>query len=219
MQLVFRLFSALCVATVLAQATVLTMSATKGNLSTTVLVKTIALLNGIDITGDQLRKEYDNWKTTPVPTYEDVVKQKAMEDRNLKLRLEMIQQSTQQLNTLRETFQQEKREFDQRKDAFYDLLDKEKAKVEDEGLAETKRILTELSPELAKLQLQKMIEAKDSAIVVAIVKGMQPDKRKKILGEFTSPGEDDQLYQIIKQIQKGEPATSLIDQARKGAPE
>ena len=216
MQFMLRLFSAFCIATVLAQATILTMSATKGNINGTTLTKTIALLNGIDISGDQMRKQYDEWKKAPVPSYEDVVKQRAMEDRDLVLRSEIIQQSIQQMNAMRESLQRDEQDFDRRKDAFYELLDKEKAKVEDEGLAETKRILSELSPEQAKVQLQKMIEAKDSTIVVAIVKGMQPDKRKKILGEFTSTGEDDQLYQIIKQIQEGEPTASLIDQARQG---
>ena len=50
--------------------------------------------------------------------------------------------------------------------------------------------------------------------VVAIVKGMPPDKRKKILGEFLEPVESEKLYEIFKGIRKGEEKADVSDKAR-----
>ena len=50
--------------------------------------------------------------------------------------------------------------------------------------------------------------------VVAIVKGMPLDKRKKVLGEFTTEEEITQLNEILVTLRKGDPKASLIEQAR-----
>lgn len=86
MKFMLRLFSAFCVATVLAQAIVLALSAARGNLNSETMVKTVALLNGIDISGKRLQQMLDKSKQTPTPSYEDVVKERAQENLNLEMR-------------------------------------------------------------------------------------------------------------------------------------
>jgi hypothetical protein len=50
--------------------------------------------------------------------------------------------------------------------------------------------------------------------VVAIIKGMGLDKRKKILAEFTSEKEVTQLCEVLNQLRLGQPTASVIDEAR-----
>lgn len=214
MKFMLRLFSAFCVATVLAQAIVLALSAARGNLNSETMVKTVALLNGIDISGKRLQQMLDKSKQTPTPSYEDVVKERAQENLNLEMRQRSVQRYLDQLEALQASFRNEKEQFDQRKDSFHELLKTMEEKIKDEGLAETQRTLEALAPEQSKEQLLKMIKAGESTSVVAIIKGMQPDKRKKILGEFVSPEEAEQLHQILTQLRKGDPMANLIDQAR-----
>ena len=86
--------------------------------------------------------------------------------------------------------------------------------IEDASLKDVRRTLESLPPEQSKDQLLKLIKDGQLADVVAIVKGMPADKSKKILGEFLEPEESEKLYEILRELRKGEPTKSLLDKAR-----
>ncbi len=86
--------------------------------------------------------------------------------------------------------------------------------MENESLGEVQRTLESLGPEQAKDQLKKFLEDGNMTDVVAIVKGMPLDKRKKVLGEFTTEEEITQLNDILVTLRKGDPKAGLIEQAR-----
>jgi ACT domain-containing protein len=71
-----------------------------------------------------------------------------------------------------------------------------------------------MQPEQAKGQLLKMLEDDAMEDVVTIVTNMPADKRKKILAEFKVGTDAEQLYEILKNIRKGEPIASTIQDAR-----
>ena len=220
MQLVLRAFAAFCVATVVAQAIILGLSAFKGNLQGDVFLKGVALLNGIDISGEQLQRMFQDAKNTPNPTYEEVEEKRARMDRDLDMRERAIQITNEQLLAMKAELQTKETIFEQRVSDFYNLLDKKKQEILTESLEEVKRTIEALSPDQAKDQLMRMINAGHLDDVVAIFKGMAADKRKKIMGEFINESIDEakdepgQLHNILMRLLEGEPAVGVIDQAR-----
>ncbi len=214
MRFLLRLFSAFCVATVIAQLIILAMVMMRGNLRRETMTKAIALLNGIDISGVQLRKAFDDARNVPVPTYDEVLAERARQNLNLEMRERSIAQFTEQLKTMETQLKQQQADFDRRKEAFYALLDEMSKKGKAENLGEIQRTLEAISPGLAKAHLIKMLEANQMDDVVSIIKGMALDKRKKVVEEFISESEITQIAEVINQLRLGEPAASVIDQAR-----
>jgi hypothetical protein len=209
-----RLFSAFCVATIVAQIIILALVALRGNLHGETLTRAIALVNGIDISGVQIRKAFQDARTAPVPTYDEVLAARAQQNLNLEMRERSLQRFMQQVEGMQATLKKEQADFDRRKDAFYGVLDEMSKKGKEGNLGEIQRILEALSPDQAKTQIIKMLDANQMADVVAIIKGMSLDKRKKILGEFTSEKEVTQLHDVLNQLRLGEPTASIVDQAR-----
>ena len=214
MRLAMRLFVAFCVGTLLAQGVVLGLAAARGNLNRETLYKALALLNGIDINGDRLRRILDESQNTPQPEYEDVQAERARQNMDLDMRERSIASAKSQVQELMLQFRDERAEFDRRKDEFYKFLEATEKKLLDEGLKEVQLTLETLPPEQAKEQLKKFLEADQMIDVVAIIKGMQHDKRKKILAEFTTEGEITQVSEILMAIRQGEPMVGLIQNAR-----
>jgi flagellar motility protein MotE (MotC chaperone) len=214
MKILLRLFGAFCVATILAQSIVLGLSAYRGNLDGDTILQGFALLNGIDITGKRLEEAMRNGREAPMPSYDDVTKERAQKSLNLDMRERSIKLAKEQLEAKQRDLQLEIVNFDNRKDAFYSKLDELNKGIEDTSLKDVRRTLESLPPEQSKDQLLKLIKDGQLTDVVAIVKGMPADKSKKILGEFLKPEESEQLYEILRELRKGEPTKSLIDQAR-----
>jgi hypothetical protein len=214
MKLLLRLFAAFCVATVLAQAIIIGLSAFRGSVTQETVIKIVALLNGIDITGQRLQKMLEDSRKIPVPTYDDVVNQRAHEDLNLDMRERSVKLALAQLEAKQAELKVEIANFDNRKEAFYAKLDDEAKGMDTESLKAVQRTLEALPAEQSKDLLLKMIADNQLQDVVAIVKGMPLDKQKKILGEFVEPAESEKLYEIVRGVRKGEAKAELIDKAR-----
>ena len=214
MKMLLRLFGAFCVATILAQCIVLGLSAYRGNLNGDTILQGFALLNGIDITGKRLEDAIRNGREAPMPSYDDVTKERAQKSLNLDMRERSIKLAKDQLEAKHRELQLAIVNFDNRKDAFYSKLDELNKGIEDSSLKDVRRTLESLPPEQSKDQLLKLIKDGQLTDVVAIVKGMPADKSKKILGEFLETEESEKLYEILRELRKGEPTKSLIDQAR-----
>ena len=212
--MLLRLFGAFCVATILAQCIVLGLSAYRGNLNGDTILQGFALLNGIDITGKRLEDAIRNGREAPMPSYDDVTKERAQKSLNLDMRERSIKLAKDQLEAKHRELQLAIVNFDNRKDAFYSKLDELNKGIEDSSLKDVRRTLESLPPEQSKDQLLKLIKDGQLTDVVAIVKGMPADKSKKILGEFLETEESEKLYEILRELRKGEPTKSLIDQAR-----
>ncbi len=214
MRFLMRLISAFCVATVIAQCLIMALVALRGNLHKETLTKAVALFNGIDIAGMQLQKAFDKARTAPIPSYDEVLSARAQQNLNLEMRERSVQQYSQQVEQMQAELKKQTVEFDRRKDAFYNLLDEMSKKGKEANLGEIQRTLEALAPEQAKALLVKKLEAKQMDDVVAIVKGMALDKRKKILGEFNSDSEITQVHDILNKMALGEPEASIIEAAK-----
>jgi hypothetical protein len=77
MRMIAKLFSAFCVATIIAQLIILGMMAAKGNLRTDTFTQVLAVVNGIDVTGHQVENAFRNAREMPLPTHDEVLRERA----------------------------------------------------------------------------------------------------------------------------------------------
>lgn len=82
------------------------------------------------------------------------------------------------------------------------------------SLQEVRRTLEVIKPAQAKEELRKMLADGSRREVVALLRSMPMNKRKKIVAEFKSGREADELEAMFKDIRLGEPEVELIRQTR-----
>ncbi len=219
MAIVTRFFAAFCVATVVAQILILGLMAAKGNLRSDTLTQAIALANGIDVTGQQLEKAFNKVKEAPVPSYEDVVSERAKMNIELQSLQDAINREKEMVVQMQSDLSARVAEFDRRRQEFFTKLDEMDNKLATESLLQVQHTIEELAPNQAKSQLVRMLDDQRIDDVVAIVKTLDAGKRKKILAEFADGEEGDKLHEMLMRMLAGEPTASLVKDSRKNSPE
>ena len=215
MGMLTRFFAAFCVATVIAQMLIFCLMLAKGNLHSGTLTQALALINGIDVTGDQVEKAFQQAQDSPMPTHEEVLQQRAKMSLELQNQNDSIQREKDMVNKLLAELASKTSEFDRRRQDFYSKVDDLEKKLVKESLKEVQRTIEELVPDQAKEQLVRMLQAERMDDVIAIVKVLDPAKRKKILNEFAEPEETDKLHDVLMRMLAGEPTASLIKDQRR----
>ncbi|QEG42736.1 hypothetical protein [Roseimaritima ulvae] len=213
MGLVFRLIAGACVATVLTQGIVIGACLVRGTLNTQSLTQIIALMNGIDITGQRLRLAMSRGDSAEQPDFDEILDARTRKSLDMDLRLDAQRRYSRELEEKLASLHAEQERFDLRREEFFQKLDEVRSGVQTEGMQELTRTLQALAPEQAKDQLLRMMDDGRIEDVVNIVQATPLDKRTDILAEFVSEEESKQLEEILRRIGEGEPATSLIDRA------
>lgn len=213
MGLVFRLIAGACVATVLTQTIVLGACLARGTLNAQSLTQIIALMNGIDITGQRLRLAMNSGDGAEQPDFDEILDARAQKSLDMDLRLDAQKRYSRELEEKLAALHAEQQRFDQRREEFFQKLDEVRSGVQTEGMQELTRTLQALAPDQAKDQLLRMMDDGRIEDVVNIIQATPIDKRTDILAEFVSEPESKQLEEILRRIGEGEPATSLIDRA------
>jgi hypothetical protein len=205
----------LCVATVIAQATALTAMWLKGALDQPRLYRVLAALHGIDIltVHAQLLARQEPADTEQV-SYTARWEADTRKSLDLDLRETAISKGLLELGSLQTALQSDQsrlRELKQAYDArLKELLDEEQTA----SRRELQRTLEAIRPDQAKQQIVKMMEDDAMDDVVAIMKTMPIDKRKKIIAEFKQREDEERLFEILKNIRTGEPTATQIQDAR-----
>jgi hypothetical protein len=205
----------LCVATVIAQATALTAMWLKGALDRPRLYRVLAALHGIDIltVHAQLLARQEPADTEQV-SYTARWEADTRKSLDLDLRETAISKGLLELGSLQTALQSDQsrlRELKQAYDArLKELLDEEQTA----SRRELQRTLEAIRPDQAKQQIVKMMEDDAMDDVVAIMKTMPIDKRKKIIAEFKQREDEERLFEILKNIRTGEPTATQIQDAR-----
>ena len=200
-----------CVATVISQAIGLTYLWCTGNFDRTSARRIVSILQGVDIVpanaGNRLAQDGG---ATPT-SLDDFADLRMMRSLNFKLHDQAIQQGLRQLHTLQRSLKQEASVFDRRRTAFRQELEAKQSTARHNALAEVRRTIEAMEPALAKDQLVRMMNEGASNIVVTILRSMTLDIRKDILAEFRGYN-DGELYEILRQMLRGAPEATMIDQ-------
>ena len=210
---ILRGFAAICLGTCLTQLLLIGYFATRGSLDGDTATKIIALLNGIDITGNRLQQVFQKSRQYEQPDYEEILEARKMETLDMDLRLRSQREFRDQLSSMLADLKLQQQRFDERREAFDRRLAQLREDARQEGLREVQRTLQALEADQAKDLLLKIYEDDRIDEVVNIVQAMAIDKRKQILAEFATAEEAEKLHEVLRRIGEGQPTTSLIDQA------
>lgn len=212
--MIWKFGTGFCVATVLTQLLIILVLVGRGNLDGNSAIKMVALANGIDITGDRLQKILESSKQMEVPSFDEVLEQRARIGDDIEMRLQAQQNYYEQLQVMLRELQDKERRFDARRNAFNAKLDELEKGIRDEGMRELQRSLESMEAEKAKIQLLMMYDEQELDKIVSIIQMMSPEKKKKIYNEFAGSDDEKKLGEILRRIGEGEPKQTLIEEAR-----
>ena len=161
--------------------------------------------------------------------YEDIVRERTLKSLDHDLRQQAIAKGLADLRLLQRDLMEERRRYDLLKNSFDAELEKLKSVATDNAIVELQLTLETIKPRQAKDHIVRMLptgfgneefaelpeEDRRSIIaVVAILKAMPLDKRKKILAEFKTEEDAMQLAELLRLIRLGVPEVDLIDDTR-----
>ncbi|MCG8648913.1 MAG: hypothetical protein MI861_03725, partial [Pirellulales bacterium] len=209
-------FSILCMGTVITQLILFGYFLSRGTISGDTTTKVVALLNGIDISGDRLQRILEKNEDREQPDFDEILAARTMESLDMDMRLRSQDEFRDQLTKMLADLRVQRERFDERRQSFDQRLEELKQGAQEEGLKQLQRILQSLDAVQAKEQLLTMYDDERIDDVVNIVQAMSTDKRKDILAEFVNKDEKTKLAEILRRIGEGTPTTTLIDQARNG---
>jgi len=210
-------FAAISVATVLTQIILMGYFLVRGSVNGDTMTQVVALLNGIDITGNRLQQILRNAEDREQPDFDDILHARKMESYDMDIRLRSQKEYREQLSELLAELKDQGELLDERVTAFRREMDEIYEGAEKAGIRDVQRTIASLDPAQAKDQLLIMFDEGRVDDVVTIVKAMSVEKRSNILSEFVgSKDEAEKLAEILRRIGEGMPTTTLIDETREG---
>jgi len=208
-----------CVATLLAQAVGFGVLWWRGSLNQDNGYRLLALLQGVDV--DAIRDELERNRQPQddsQASFEAITKARLAKSLTLNLREQAISAGLSDLLALQAEVRTERQRLDGIVAGFEQRLTRMEQEAADTALQEVQRTLETIQPGQAKEQILLILdEDGESSMndVVAMIRAMPLDKRKKILGEFKSKVEVEKMHDILQQLREGEPEISLIRDAQR----
>ncbi len=219
-----------------AVATVLMLAIVAAHIKTTYgfdqekSLKLFAVLYNVDVVKMEAEKLLaEQRKQQENPAYEDVLRVRALRSLDQNLREQAIDDGLADLRLLQRDLMEERRRYDMLKASFDTELEKLENVAQQSAIVEVQQTLETIKPKQAKDHLVRMLpegfvdgnfaemtddQRKAVIDVVAIMKAMPLDKRKKILAEFKTEPEAEMLAELLRLIRLGVPEVELISDAR-----
>lgn len=191
-----------CTAILLGQLFILGFAAIKGYLSPKTVTQIVALLNGIDIQGERLTNAIKEGKNAPVPTYQDVLEAKSNAILSMDSRAQALDRYKRQLDEKDKSLTEREARHNALVAEFKKQENETRAAKETESLQLRMQLFSALQPPDAKQQLMLMLEKNLKSDVISILKGLDDDKLKKILGEFTELIDQQKIADIMEEIRQ-----------------
>jgi len=208
---------ALAVGTFVSLVIVLGMLWWKGALADERIYAMLAALQGIQ-GGKPPEKPLD--PDAEQPSFNQILEARLVASLDLDLRENAIDKSLGELRTLESQLRTESRRLDDWKTSFDKRLADLQTAATDASMLELQRTLEVIQPKQAKEQLLKMLADPKTATddpmedIVRILKAMPLDKRRKILAEFKTPEEVEQLHEVLRVVRLGGSDTELLEETR-----
>lgn len=188
-----------CVATVLGQAGLVGVLASKGWLTRDRFVRVRAALDGIE-TAPRAKAEEKAPPVEPWTVLEQETRKMAAADPPVKSRVASSTKAEQDVRDIETRIQTDRQRFDEMRRSFdKSLADLERETLES-GLQDVRQTLENMSPKQAKDYVTRMHEAGATEDLVNVFTSLTIDKRKKIVGEFRTPAEQQTLHEILRDV-------------------
>ncbi len=189
---------AFSVATVIAQVILLTVLWQKGTLTEKKRFRMSCVMYDIDVKSvhDQMESNQKLQSQSLLP------EMRIVKATDLAARSESLGHSLGELVALENEIKKEYQRNGLRKIDFDNLLKKLESEAIASSLLKTRQTLESMKTKQAKTQILRMLADDARGDVVAMVKEMPLDKRKKIFSEFKSPQEAEVLHDILRELRE-----------------
>jgi hypothetical protein len=204
-----------CVATVLAQAILIGYAVRTWGIDRQKAVQMLAIAYGIDLFAMHDRMRDDSDRDSPEqPSYEQILQTRAVKVRDLELREQALREGLDQLRLQQQEMADARKRYEQIKAAFDEQLAAIRDEAQAGGMDDARAKLEAIRPAQAKELLVQMIKDGEMPGVVALLRDMPTMKAARIIGEFKTPEELEQIGEVLRLIREGHPAAELAASTR-----
>jgi len=148
------------------------------------------------------------------PSFEEMLERRARAARDLELREQTLQALQREVRQQQQTLVEETKRLKTLRENFENELAAMREAAAAAGLDDVRRTLETIKPKQAKEQIVKMLADDRLDEVVELFSQMSDSKRAKIVAEFKTPEEAEQLSRILKRVREGVPLAETADKAR-----
>jgi hypothetical protein len=204
-------FTAFCIATVLAQAAGLGYLIGTGGLTRRRLAEVIAVLYGFE----RVAQSPGAAVSAEPATHTAERRSDALILRNQQLdsRERFIEGQLAALDVERRKLMADKAQFLEARDAFSKQRADWETSEQARGIDEAVLLISKLSPSQAKEQIVLSLGKGEMDWVVSLMRKLPPDRQAKIAAEFTTPDEAQRLAEIIRRVREAQPPLSAANKA------
>ena len=209
------MFIYFCLATVLTQAVLFSYLAFSWRPDRNRLIQVLAILQGIDLFAMKEQAEgLQQELTMEQVSYDQIRETRALKVHHLELREQALKDGLDQLTFEQRRLADERKRYKQVRDAFdKELLTMQEGAVAT-GMANVQTTLESVKPKQAKDLLIRMLDNDQLDDVAMLLATMPTVKRAKILAEFKTAPEAEQLSKIIERIRTGYPDATMAAQTQ-----
>ena len=202
-----------CIATIITQVILFSYVAATWQLNGTKAVRMLAIARGIDLF--EMQKEADQERDEPSAeqvSYDEILRARALNVHHLQLREQALKDGLDQLQFEQRKLLEEKSRFEQVVTAFQQKLDSVESGAIASGMDTVRAPLETIKPAQAKQLLVEMLDNGEMDVVVSLLSAMPNSKCAKIMGEFKTPEETEQLSEILRLMRQGVPIAKLVQE-------
>jgi hypothetical protein len=206
----------LCIGQTLVMLLVIGLLIAKGGLTHEKFRQIAAVVQGVDLLAIREKVE-DQRKTanTPQPSTADLADARARAARDIEIREQELVNIRNRLAKAQSDLADEADRFRRLHDDFESRLKTLRDGAVAANMENARLMLENMKPRQAKEQIQKMLADRELKQAVTLLSAMPIEKRSKIIAEFKSEEESDQLAEMLRLIRAGEPEVTLVDEAQK----
>jgi len=209
------LVAAVCVATVITAVVLIIYYTQAWKVNRERFVQAVAILQGKGpetlLPPPPPKKENDSEQ----PAYEQFIASQGLKARDLEQRELTVRANIQQFREELDKIVEEKKRLQSVRDDLQAKLDELGTSASAAGTENVSQTLQTLKPKQAKELLAQSLTKGDIDVVVKLLTNMPDSKRAKILAEFKTPAEMEQIGNVLNRIQKGQPTAEMLDETGK----
>ncbi len=198
-----------CIATFLAQVIFLGYCCMAWEVDRGKLIQALAVLQDVDLFAMKNKVEAQQTKMLrEQPSYAQVVQARAEKGHHLQLRMTALKSDMDQLETNRRQLAEKRQTFDQLHETFNTELANIQQQAASEGMEDNIAKLMALKSQQAKQFLVDMLKKDETDDVVTLLMGMPTTNSAKIIKEFKTDKEMDDIGEVLRLIRQGAPVAA-----------
>jgi len=193
-----------CVATIIAEALLVFFLARSWQLDRERVIRTLAVAQGVDLSALEARAAAEQPDISrEQPSYEQVLETRAVKVRHLELREQALTDALKDVALRQREVVEEKEALAGLKKEFEAELLALEQQATSQGIEDTRAKLMAIKPDQAKLLLDDMLDQGEIDTVVALLQGMPDTKASKIIGEFKTEKDLENIGEVLRRILEG----------------